>query len=391
MSAQLSSTYSAEIVGPVDGSRVVRFRLNTGSVDRHGTRFLPRGCRSANYLRNPVFTWGHAEARSSAEPDDVIGRAISVEYVRGASPSEDAIDLVVEFEGHANRKADRCLEKVRTGFLRAVSIYADPLHEAREGEVPVCDAWDLLAASLCIVGSNPEALALRAYLAGDPPKERSVETQDVLTKLGLEEGASYADMLVALVAYLGAGASEEDKALITAVTKLKPEAEPASEPDSDEAEARTEGTEKEESKEDEEAMRAAVDALGQELRTAKARIAQLEQRAASPTETAETPDALVEAAVQTGRWSAGARDKLLAIAKRSLKAAKRAIHAIPEGTFAAHRERLRDLGKGGQKRSAPNFGADPERIGEKPAPTGEGKRLRDRISADIGKDTKLTA
>ena len=157
------------------GDRLVKFTASTRNVDRHGTRLLPRGCRYENYLKNPVFLWNHRK-HEEAEPDDVIGRAISVTL------TDSAVEIVVEFD--TAPKADRCLQLVRRGMLRAVSVGFIPLVEhprfntaedaaaflARGGVIEVRE-WELCELSLTIVPSNPDALVTRSFALRAPRGE----------------------------------------------------------------------------------------------------------------------------------------------------------------------------------------------------------------------------
>ena len=157
------------------GDRLVKFTASTRNVDRHGTRLLPRGCRYENYLKNPVFLWNHRK-HEEAEPDDVIGRAISVTL------TDSAVEIVVEFD--TAPKADRCLQLVRRGMLRAVSVGFIPLVEhprfntaedaaaflARGGVIEVRE-WELCELSLTIVPSNPDALVTRSFALRAPRDE----------------------------------------------------------------------------------------------------------------------------------------------------------------------------------------------------------------------------
>lgn len=156
------------------GDRLVKFTASTNGVDRHGTRLLPSGCRYENYLKNPVFLWNHRK-HEEAEPDDVIGRAVSVKVLPGA------VEITVEFD--TAPKADRCLQLVRRNMLRAVSIGFIPLVEhprfntpqdaeaflARGGVIEVRE-WELCELSLTIVPSNPDALKTRGFALRAPAK-----------------------------------------------------------------------------------------------------------------------------------------------------------------------------------------------------------------------------
>ena len=121
-----------------------------------------------------MFLWNHRK-HEEAEPDDVIGRAISVTL------TDSAVEIVVEFD--TAPKADRCLQLVRRG-MRAVSVGFIPLVEhprfntaedaaaflARGGVIEVRE-WELCELSLTIVPSNPDALVTRSFALRAPRDE----------------------------------------------------------------------------------------------------------------------------------------------------------------------------------------------------------------------------
>lgn len=140
-----------------EAQRRVTFIASTAEADSHKTRLRPRGCNYENFLKNPVFCWNHPTSRANAEPDDVIGKVVSI------SVSDDAVEAVVEFEGPENKKAQRCWEKVLNRTLRAVSVGMIPIvvgEPDADGVVDVLE-WELRELSLVPVGSNAGALRVR--------------------------------------------------------------------------------------------------------------------------------------------------------------------------------------------------------------------------------------
>lgn len=382
----LSGTYSADVKTPVDGSRVVRFILSTAALDRHGTRFSPEGLRGQAFLKNPAFVWNHKDADADADPDDVIGRALALEV------AGDRITIPVEFEGPQNPKAERCFQKVKDGFLRAVSLRAMPISSHKEGDITVYDQWELLSASLCIVGSNPEALALRALLSGPKTSHKRTVPMNPLEKLGLAEGASADEQKAALLKYL---CSTDDPAetrmqVAEAVSKQQPgeggdaggEGRAAGDDESGGGEGDT-GAETE-------ANRAAVAQLSTEVRSLRDKLAALEQKQAGPT-AKDKPAEWVDAQIKAGKWSAGGRAQLLELCKRSAPAAEKAVAAIPEGTFSVDPKRTRTFpggnpaAAGAESRSAPNFGVS-DAAANKTA-----KSLLSAVSADIARGVSGSA
>lgn len=148
-------TISAQPVG----DRRVRFVCSTKAVDRHGTRFAPRGCRYANYMKNPIVLWNH---QKDGEPDDAIGNVVDIQI------TDKAVIATVEFD--IAQKAQKCLRLVRRGVLRAVSIGFISLRELPPDSENVIDVleWELCELSLVPVGSNPEALAIRSFTLRAP-------------------------------------------------------------------------------------------------------------------------------------------------------------------------------------------------------------------------------
>lgn len=349
--------FPTEVIGPVDGSRVVRFVLNTASPDRDGTVFPPKNCDSTAFLRNPVFTWGHAELQGSTrrvDPDEVIGRVLAVEV----QSSPDRLVIPVEFRSaEANDLAERCFQAVKDGFLRATSITAKPLRTHKEGALTVADAWELWAASLCIVGSNPEALALRSLLS----REANMDKATMLQALGLADGATYEECLQALVNKLADDADKQ--ALAAAVMSMKTEAtgqaaggDGACGPEVEKA-----------------AMRMVIEAQKREL----------EARSVAP---AETPEQWAAAKVKAGQWYKSSQEALAKMRKEHPEAAARAVEMFKPGELGAHSERLGALapGLGGAQARGVNFGKDPERVpaegADVAAVKADAKAIRDKAA-----------
>lgn len=158
--------------------RRVTFRAIGPGVDRHGTRIDPRGVRTGDFDRNPVFLWGHdgyAAQGKAPELGNVIGRV--VQHSAGAA----GFDIVVVFaEAAVNPRAEQALRLVRAGFLQAVSVGFLPLKSHQEEapggrSVTVFDAVELLEVSLVPVPSNPQALALLRALDPEETTEHSIQ------------------------------------------------------------------------------------------------------------------------------------------------------------------------------------------------------------------------
>lgn len=354
-------SFPTQVVGPVEGSRVVRFVLNTSAKDRDGTIFPPQNCDATNYLRNPVFTWGHAElqgATRKVDPDEVIGRALAVEIQR----NPDRLVLPIEFrDGSENPLAEKCFQAVKKGWLSATSITALPKGTHKEGGAVVADQWELWAATLCIVGSNPEALALRMALS---LKGRSMDKAAMYQALGLSDGATYDECLHALVNKL-AGDSPENQQLALAVMSMgalgTPGGAAPSEP-SDPVESAPVDMAAPTDDPEVMAMRAVIDAQRAELAA---------RAAAAPVVVDSEKWADEQIAAQ--KWLPSGRSILVEIHKKSPEAAARSVDLFKPGSLPARRDNLSTMAPALVGRSAPNFGADPQRIPAPPAPEAKTK------------------
>jgi phage head maturation protease len=207
-------------IGNIGGIDVASRRASFAvlpALDAHGTVVPASGLRLERFLANPVFCWMHrtgdTEARS-ADPDDVIGTVTDLR-VEG-----DRLLFSVVFGTHD--LADRCFRAVVEKRINACSISFNPIRQHGEGDAVVVDEAELIEISLVIIGSNPEALALRSFIEATNPMNT-----EILKKLGLEESAGAGDILIALAQYLAK--SDEDKTLVDEVIKSLPDHSKASE------------------------------------------------------------------------------------------------------------------------------------------------------------------
>lgn len=207
-------------IGNIGGIDVASRRASFAvlpALDAHGTIVPASGLRLERFLANPVFCWMHrtgdTEARS-ADPDDVIGTVTDLR-VEG-----DRLLFAVVFGTHD--LADRCFRAVVEKRINACSISFNPIRQHGEGDAVIVDEAELIEISLVIVGSNPEALALRSFI-----EAKTRMNPELLKKLGLDESAGAGDIMIALAQYLAK--NDEDKALVDEVIKSLPEQSKASE------------------------------------------------------------------------------------------------------------------------------------------------------------------
>ena len=313
------------------GGNRMRFVASTAAVDAQRTRIMPRGCRLDRFKAagSLPLLWAH---KRDGAPDDVLGRVVDVEV------SDSAVECTAEFEAHP--RAQLVLGLVRRGTIRSCSIgFCDfETSEPDADGVSTIAAWTLCELSVCPVGANPEALAVRSFTvraAAGPSQTRTHEPKpgrsrmNPLDKLGIAEGAKPEEVAAALIKYLRESQdSDEDK--LACVVALLGMLAPAASDDGAEAAAK---------------------AAAEEVKALQARVAELEAQKTAP---AETPEQQAERAIGAGRWPVGQRAALVAE-----YAAGRKPFLFAERTFAARHQTFTAGGKPvAAAQRQPNLGAD---------------------------------
>lgn len=309
--------------------RRVRFLASSGAVDRHGTIIVPGGIRCENYDRNPVFAWAHQTGGwQRCEVEDVLGRVVAHEVTaRG-------FEVVVEFaEASINPKAERAYRAVQAGLLGAVSIGFAPIKVHWEerpggGEFLVHDEVDLLEVSLVIVGSNPEAVALRSIFAAPKSARRAMDKTEALKALGLEDGAS----------------EEEIEAKLKEIADVLGVKAPHAEPDGDEGEQPADegerGAEGEagEGERGEDGQSEEVRALKRALAWSQAELGAAKAGAKGAAKSERAAIEKVDALIREGRVPRARRDEAIKLERAG--ELDKTVEQIAQGTFTTS-QRLR--------------------------------------------------
>jgi HK97 family phage prohead protease len=135
-------------VEPLANTRIVRFVISTGAVDRDNDTINPKGWELQAYLQNPVVLWAHDY---KALP---VGRAVAVAASDGK--------LVSDCEFATHEFAETVYQLVKGGFLKAASVGFKPrkytINDQRQG-LDYAEQ-ELMEWSIVPVPANPEALSL---------------------------------------------------------------------------------------------------------------------------------------------------------------------------------------------------------------------------------------
>ena len=137
-----------------DASRVRRFVISTGGVDRDNDTVDAKGWQLDNYRANPVVLWAHDYKQLP------LGKALSVGVEGG--------NLVATAEFADHEMANTVLRMIDGGFLRATSVGFKPkkaVDNVERGGVDFKEQ-ELLEFSIVPVPANPQALVTMG--ADDP-------------------------------------------------------------------------------------------------------------------------------------------------------------------------------------------------------------------------------
>lgn len=318
-------TRDAAITAPVVTDRRVRFIASTATVDSYGTSIKPRGCNLKRFQAagSVPLLWAH---KRDGEPDDVLGRVVSVEI------TDAAVICVAEFEAH--KKADQVLDMIRRGVIRGCSIGFSADDGDEQGNI---NSWTLVELSVTATPANFEALAFltRSFRGSGralPSEQRepikratSMNFSEIVKILGVSEEATGDEIAQALIKFLGSEAATEDKNAVVVGLLAKPASASSG------------------------AAEAAAEAMADEVRKLQSRIAELEgDKAKVEAEAKPTPEQRADKAIADGCWAVGQRAALVA-----QYASGKEPFLLKAGTFSA-----RTMGRvteAGQPKTKPVF------------------------------------
>jgi len=321
------------------GERRVKFIASTLTVDRHGTKLLPAGCKTENFLKNPVFLACH----NRESLDAVLGLVVDIRV------TADDVAITVEFD--TTPEADKALVRIRKGFLRAVSVGFQPIKQNPEfdspdeeaaflasGGVIVISEWELIEVSLVPIGSNPEALiSNRSFTVASFTTVRSpiiqvrtrtitnqtqskttepvtkMSNEEILAKLGLAAGAKPEEITAALIKF-ASGSDPDKEAVITGLlgmlTPAAPAAQEAAATPAPSASSASDGAKAE-------GMELALKAAQDEIVRMRAEMDEMRKRAEAPVAEDKPVDKSADAeeratkAIKAGQWPMTQRAALI--------------------------------------------------------------------------------
>ncbi len=147
------------------------FVVNTENVNEYKFRVLTSGIDTKQYLRNPVVLYIHTRENKDDENrgSEVVGRCIAL-TVKGTE-----LIATIEFD-EEDPFAKKIAGKVKRGYLRMTSIYADVVETSMDPELilegqlyATVTKSKLVEISIVPIGGNDDALKLSRY-GFDPVK-----------------------------------------------------------------------------------------------------------------------------------------------------------------------------------------------------------------------------
>jgi len=117
---RVKKTFEATIKGINVDDYTVDVEVSDGSIDRDEEIILPSAyvARLGSYLANPILCWSHPLCSEEPEPEDCIGKALSV------SVTGNALACKFQYAVEENEKAALIWRLVSGGYLKAFSIGA---------------------------------------------------------------------------------------------------------------------------------------------------------------------------------------------------------------------------------------------------------------------------
>jgi hypothetical protein len=152
------------------------FVVNTENVNEYKFRVLTSGIDYEQYLRNPVVLYIHTRENKDDENrgSEVVGRCIALN-VKGKK-----LIATIEFD-EEDPFAKKIAGKVKRGYLRMTSIYADVIETSMDPELilegqlyATVTKSKLVEISIVPIGGNDDALKLSKY-GFDPVKLNNVK------------------------------------------------------------------------------------------------------------------------------------------------------------------------------------------------------------------------
>ena len=161
--------FRADVPDGAEESRILQFILSTYKKDRLGTVLNQDSWQLENYRKNPIVAYQHNLSGglcTDPNPDNVIGKSISIEAVRNVA--DTVLTASAQFEpGDINPLAEKIFRKLLFGSLSRTSVGFLEVGEGRYGEGEEARGKDnetyyfagqeLLEWSIVNIPSNPDA------------------------------------------------------------------------------------------------------------------------------------------------------------------------------------------------------------------------------------------
>lgn len=124
-----------EIREDVDETRTVSFTASTSTRDSHGTVLNQENWTLERFNSNPIIGYQHnvyGNACGDDDPDDIIGKGRA--FVENGQLVVDITYDGTHEGGTGNEKAEKIFQKVKKGFINAVSVGFEPIGIGNFGE-----------------------------------------------------------------------------------------------------------------------------------------------------------------------------------------------------------------------------------------------------------------
>jgi HK97 family phage prohead protease len=150
-----------------DETKTIRFKISDDQTDRMGEIVDQASWDFKHYMNNPLVLWGH----NPDEPENVLGRTLSVETEGGATFAE------MQFDDDINPKAALVWKQLLRGTLRTVSVG----FISKDSDGNILKNNELLEISVVPIPANPRAIAL-SYKEGSLSRKDASYLQESMKR-----------------------------------------------------------------------------------------------------------------------------------------------------------------------------------------------------------------
>ena len=141
-----------------------RFVISTSALNSQGFRLLTSGAILDTFKKNPLLLWNHQRPEGNSTDQVLpIGHWEDIEINGDEITAVPVFDKDDEFAMKIFRKVENGTIKMASAGAKILATSDDPALVLPGQTKETATEWELLEASICDIGSNPESLVVALY------------------------------------------------------------------------------------------------------------------------------------------------------------------------------------------------------------------------------------